>query len=234
MLLVPLSMALIFKIVFSIIVKIPVPGYPFFIFLMTGIFPWSYVSSSLASTTTSIVDNSDLIKKVYFPREIIPLSMVISNLISFVIMIAIILLFMVIFNVNISSYIFLLPLIIGFHTIFIIGIVLILSSLQVLYRDVKYLMEIILIFWFYLTPVFYPLTLVEKVSSKFFNLYMLNPLAGLVTFYRISFLDNFTQTLPESLNLFYLFLYTTFICLFIFILGIIVFNRQDKRLSDYL
>lgn len=233
MILVPLCMAIIFKIVFSVIVRIPIPGYPFFIFLMTGVFPWSYLSSTLFGTTTSLVDNSNFIKKVYFPREVIPLSILISNFISFILMLVITLIFLVISNVEISKFIIFLPVVIFFQTIFMIGIILISSSLQVIYRDIKYLVEIVLLFWFYLTPIFYPLTLVREVSSGFFNFYMLNPLVGLITFYRITLLQNFTDTLPPGLNLFYIMLYTIFISLAVFILGMIVFSKNDKKLSDF-
>lgn len=234
MLLIPLSMAVIFTIVFSIIVKIPVPGYPFFIFLMTGVFPWSYINSALASTTTSIVDNSDLIKKIYFPREIIPLSILISNLISFLIMMAVVIIFLLVFKVSISEYIIFLPFIVILHTLFTIGIILITSSLQVFYRDVKYIIEIILIFWFYLNPVFYPLSLVADVSPQFLSVYMLNPLACLITFYRIVLLDNFATNIPSQLNLPILLFYTIFVSIAIFLLGMYLFNKNDKRLSDFL
>ncbi len=233
MILVPLCMAIIFKIVFSAIIRIPIPGYPFFIFLMTGVFPWSYLSVTLFSTTTSLVDNSNFIKKVYFPREVIPLSILISNFISFILMLVITLIFLIISKVEISKFIIFLPVVIFFQTIFMIGIILITSSLQVIYRDIKYLVEIILLFWFYLTPIFYPLTLVREVSSRFFNLYMLNPLAGLITFYRITLLHNYPDTLPQGLNLFYTMLYTFSICFLFFILGIVVFSKNDKKLSDF-
>lgn len=234
MILIPLSMAIIFKIIFSIIVKVAVPEYPFFIFLMTGVFPWSYINSSLSSTTTSIVDNSDLIKKVYFPREIIPLSMLISNLISFLIMMIIVIIFLLIFGVAISEYIIFLPFIIILNTLFIIGIILITSSLQVFYRDMKYIIEMILVFWFYLNPMFYPLSLVAEVSPKFLFVYMLNPLACLITFYRIILLDNFSTIIPKQLNLTVVLIYTVFISFAMFFLGMYLFNKKDKRLSDFL
>ena len=233
MIFIPLCMAIIFKIVFSVIVRISTPEYPFFIFLMTGIFPWSYLSNTLFSTTNCLVDNSNFIKKVYFPREIIPLSILVNNLISFILMIVVALVFIFLSKVEISKYIIFLPLVIFCQTIFMVGLILIFSSLQVLYRDIKYLVEILLLFWFYLTPVFYSLTLVKQVSNQFFNIYMFNPLTCLITLYRITLIRNYTATLPPDLNVSYVAIYSSFISFLFFVLGLIVFSKNDRRLSDY-
>ncbi|MCM8778621.1 MAG: ABC transporter permease [Candidatus Omnitrophica bacterium] len=230
---VPLAMVFIFKIVFSTIIKISVPVYPFFIYLITGVFPWNYLAMSLSQATTSLVDNSNLIKKVYFPREIVPFSILLGNLFSFSLSMLIVLIILPVCKIKLNYMISFLPLVITLETLFIAGIVLVSSSLQVLYRDVKYIVEIILLLWFYITPIFYPLSLVEDISPKFLKLYLLNPFTSLITLYRLVLLPNFFSTLPKTMNLSYLVSYTIFSCLIFFILGMLVFKRYEPKISDF-
>ncbi|MGE4358148.1 MAG: ABC transporter permease [Candidatus Omnitrophota bacterium] len=233
MLFVPLSMVFIFKLVFSTIIKISVPAYPFFIYLITGVFPWNYLAMSLSQATTSLVDNSNLIKKVYFPREVIPLSIILGNFFSFLIVMILMLILVPFLGLRYGYHNLFLPLVIILHTLFISGLVFISSSLQVLYRDVKYVVEIILLLWFYITPIFYPLSLAEEISPQFFKLYMLNPLAGLITLYRIAILPEFVSTLPKTLNIIHLFFYSVVVCIIFFLIGILVFKKYDKMISDF-
>lgn len=233
MLFVPLCMVFIFKVVFSVIIKISVPPYPFFVFLITAVFPWNYLAMSLSQATTSLVDSSNLIKKVYFPREIVPLSILLGNLFSFLLTMGLILILLPLIRIEITPLVLFLPFVIILQTLFMTGLVLMSSSLQVLYRDVKYIVEIILLLWFYLTPVFYPLSLVEGISTKFLRIYMLNPLACLVTVYRLILLPGFNSTLPEGITVSYLVNYTVLTCVCLFMLGLFVFRRYDRRISDF-
>jgi len=233
MIFVPLSMVFVFKIVFSNIIKIYIPKYPFFIYLITGVFPWNYLATTLSQATTSLVDNSNLIKKVYFPREIVPISILFGNMMIFFIIVFLLLLLLPIFRIKLSLLIVFLPLVIIWQSIFIAGIILICSSLQVFYRDVKYIVEIVLLFWFYITPIFYPLSLVKDISSSFLKFYMLNPLTCLITLYRIILLPDFVSTLPKEISIFYLLNYTSLICVIFFILGFLIFRKYDRNISDF-
>lgn len=231
-LIVPLCIIAIFKIIFSVILKISFGQYPFFVFLATAIFPWSFFNLSVANTTLSIQDNSNLIKKVYFPREIIPISVILANLINFIFTLAVVFLILLIFKIKLSAYIFYLPFVIMLEIIFTIGVCLIFSGLQARFRDIKYVVEVMLLFWFYLTPIFYPLTLIADRSSLFFKLYMLNPLAQIITLYRVTLLGGYTETLPPGLNLSYLVSLSIFSCLVILFLGFITFEKNDPYLAD--
>jgi ABC-2 type transport system permease protein len=233
MLIVPFSMAVIFKVVFSLIIRIDIAPYPFFIFLISSVFAWNYFALTLSQTTTSLVDNSNLIKKVYFPREIIPLSILIGNLMTFIPAILLILVILLIFRIKIGVSILFLPFAVLVQTLFMSGLVLITSSLQVLYRDVKYIVEILILLWFYLTPIFYPLSLVEQLSPQFLKIYMFNPLTCLITLYRLVLLPGFISTLPKGINVGYLVNYTIFVSLLFFIWGLFVFRRYDARVSDF-
>ena len=231
-LIVPLSMILIFMLIFSYILKVPHQGYPFFIYLVSALFPWSYLNLSISTSTMSLLDNAGLIKKVYFPREIIPLSIVAVNLVLFIFSLGLMLLFILPFGIKFTYFIFFLPGIIFLQTIFITGVCLIVSSLQVKYRDIKYIVEVLLILWFYLTPIFYPLELVAGTSNVFFKIYMLNPLTQLITFYRIALIGNYIEVLPAQLDIIRLILCSFLICIITFWVGFVIFKKQEYRFAD--
>ncbi|MFH1202031.1 MAG: ABC transporter permease [Candidatus Omnitrophota bacterium] len=232
-LIVPLAIILVFKIVFSLIIKIPlIEGYPFFVFLATAVFPWNFFQLSVSGCTLSIQENSNLIKKVYFPREIIPISIIVANFINFVITFIVIFPVLAFFRVRISNLVILLPLVLLLQTIFTTGICLIFSGLQVRFRDVKYIVEILLLIWFYLTPIFYPLDLVFNISRNFFNIYMLNPLTQIITLYRSVLLGGYIDTLPGSLNLFNLAVLSSVSSLAVFFIGFWIFNRHESEFAD--
>lgn len=229
---VPLCMILIFMLIFSYILKIPHQGYPFFIFLVSALFPWNYLNLSISTSIMSLLDSGSLIKKVYFPREIIPISIVAVNLVLFVFTLGLMLIFVIPFGVKLQPLIFFLPGIIFMQTVFISGLSLIVSSLQVKYRDTKYIAEVLLIFWFYLTPIFYPLELIAGISDKFFKIYMLNPLTQLITLYRITIINDYIKVLPPQINILELILSNLAICTITFIVGFIIFKKQEPRFAD--
>ncbi len=180
----------------------------------------------------SLLDSGSLISKVYFPREIIPLSIVAVNLVLFVFSLGSMLIFMLPFGMKLNSLIFFLPVAILMQTVFISGICLIVSSLQVKYRDVKYIIEVVLIFWFYLTPIFYPLELIANISDTFFKIYMLNPLTQLVTLYRIIMINNYVEALPPQVNILGLISSSLITCISTFLLGLAIFKKQEPRFGD--
>jgi ABC-2 type transport system permease protein len=231
-LLVPLCVIFTFKIIFSFFIKIPLKRYPFFIFLTTAVFPWNFFSLSLSNSVLSIQENSNLIKKIYFPREIIPISIILANLINFILTVILMLPVFYLFGLHFDAYIVILPLVIFIELIFVIGVSLIFSSLQVYFRDVKYIVEILLFVWFYITPIFYPLDLVLSTSKLLFKLYMLNPLTQIVTLYRIALLQGYTYELPTGLTPIWLIITSTVISLITLLLGLYSFKRLEVRFAD--
>jgi ABC-2 type transport system permease protein len=175
----PLLLMAILSIVFSLIMKIQVEKYP--VFLLTALIPWTCFSLSVTNSTTAITDNGNLIKKVFFPREIIPAAVNLANLFNFLLSLVVLFVFLLVFRVALTPTVFLLPFVILIQLTFTVGLSLITSCLHVYYRDVKYLMEALLVFWFYATPIFYPLSMVPERIMK---IYMLNPMASIVTMYR--------------------------------------------------
>ena len=231
---VPLFTVFIFKVVFSIIIKVQTAPYPYFIFTLTGIMPFSYFRTCINSSSMNLINNASLLKRVYFPREIVPISMVFSNLPFFVINLCIIFFFISFYELCFNPLLLLLPLIIFIQLLLIIGISLIVSSMQVIYRDVKYIVEIILIAWFYFTPVFYPLELVFRISDRFLWFYMLNPMAQLVTLYRVVLLPGYQDRLPLGINIGYLFLYTLIISVIMCVFGFFIFMKNEDKFIDLL
>jgi ABC-type polysaccharide/polyol phosphate export permease len=175
----PLFLMILFTVVFSIVLRIKVENYP--IFLLCGLLPWKFFSSSLSYSSTSIAQHANLIKKIYFPREIFPLGVIFARLVNFLITLGLLFLFLLAFKVRFTPYILFLPLIILLQIFLVVGLSFFFTSLNTFYDDVGFILEFILFGWFYLTPIFYPTTMVPE---RFLSLYMLNPMAVIVNSYR--------------------------------------------------
>jgi lipopolysaccharide transport system permease protein len=218
----PLLLMILFSVVFSILLRIRIDNYP--VFLLCGILPWTFFSTSLSYSAGSIAGNATLIKKIYFPREIIPLTAIISRLANFLISLCLLLIFLLAFKIKLTCYLVYLPLILGVQLIFVLGLSLFFSSLNTFYHDVGFIMQFILFGWFYLTPIFYPLTMVPK---EYLSLYMLNPMATIVHSYR----NIFFYGLPPD---FYYLSIAFVISIFCFLVGIYVFRRLEFRFAEVL
>jgi len=182
----PLVTAIVFSIVFSLIIRIKQDD--FALFLLCGIMPWVFFQQSLSQASTSIIHNSNLIKKVMLPREIFPISSILSCLVNFILGLCVLLPFLAAYGRVSWNWAFL-PLILIVHLVFTLGIGLFLAATNVMFRDIGNLIEIVLFVWFYGTPIFYPLHMVQdgmaaKGWSHLFPLYLMNPMASIITLYR--------------------------------------------------
>lgn len=187
MLVMPLIQASIFIFIFRLLFKIRVENYP--LFLLSGLLSWSFLRTSLDGAANSILANANLIKKTYFPREILPISNVITNLINFFFSLIILFVFSLFSEVSLFPVILWLPLVIFIHIMLIIGISLFLSCLNTVYRETQFIMDIILLVWFYATPIVYPLEIVKNtLPQNLFFLYQLNPITGIICAYQNIFL----------------------------------------------
>ncbi|MBU4311166.1 MAG: ABC transporter permease [Candidatus Omnitrophica bacterium] len=216
----PLFLAFIFFIVFTRIIPMGIDKYP--IFLLCALFPWNFMQLSISSGTTSIVTSGNLIKKIYFPREAIPFSVIFSNAYNFLLSILILLAILMLSGVGITLKIIYLPLVILCQMILTLGMIFLFSGLHTYFRDVKYIVEIFLLGWFYLTPIFYPLEVVPE-SLRF--LYMVNPMAVLVNMYREILLFG---VWPGVLETGYLILSSIFTCA----IGLFVFRKYEPIFAD--
>ena len=186
----PLGMMLVFTIVFSVLwPNHQIENYP--LFLLCGLLPWNFFSAGVMSSINSVVANSNLVKKVYFPREALPISTILAQLVNFLLAFVVLFVALILFRAQLSPWLWLLPVVILIQTAFMLGIALMLSTINVFYRDTVMVMEVVMLAWFFLTPVFYPITAipssytllgVELDVRRLF--YILNPMASLIAMYR--------------------------------------------------
>ena len=190
----PLFMMIVYTVVF-IYMRSPANGTvsnsDFPVFILCGLLPWNFFSGAVMQSVGSIVGNASLVKKVYFPREILPLSIVLSNLVNFGIALMILFPMLLIFGVPLTPWVLLLPVIVGIQMCFIAGMALLLSALNVFYRDTKAIMDVAMMAWFFVTPIIYPIDILPR-SRQILGLTIdihrwtriLNPMASLVAAYR--------------------------------------------------
>jgi lipopolysaccharide transport system permease protein len=177
----PLSIMLVFTLIFSLIAKMPSDGAPYAVFAYTALLPWTFFSTALSSAANGLVSHSQLITKVYFPREILPLTYVIAALFDFLISSSILLALILYYRVQLTmNALYAIPIMFVLG-VFAVAMSLFLSALQVRFRDVGLAMPLMLQLWMYATPVVYPLS---AVPSRFRDLYSLNPMVGIIESFR--------------------------------------------------
>jgi lipopolysaccharide transport system permease protein len=177
----PLSATLLFAVVFSRFVPVPTDGIPHAIFYYSAMLPWTFFASSISFGVPSLVNNMNLVTKIYFPREILPIASVAACFVDFVIASIVYVAMMLIYQISIGWGLLLVPVIVAIQVLLILGIVLLSSAVMVFYRDVRFIVPLGVQLWLYATPVIYPVSLIPE-HLRF--LYMLNPMAGIIDAYR--------------------------------------------------
>ena len=227
----PLLMMLVFTLVYTVMLgQSNRPDYPAFI--LAGLLPWNFFSASIMAGTSSIVGNSHLIKKVYFPREVLPVSILLSNLVNFVIALPVYFVLALLLGVHLTPWVLLLPIVIAVQMIFTIGISFLLSAINVFYRDVQQIMEVIILAWFFLTPVIWDVNMLP-VSKVIAGVevpvqrltYILNPMASIVATYR-DLLYHGRSIGPDF------FLRTAVTAVIMLLLGFAVFHHLSGRFAE--
>ncbi len=214
---------------FNNIAKLPTDDIPPNLFYMSGIIAWNYFSSCLTLTSNTFTNNANIFGKVYFPRVIIPISVVISSLTKFLVQLimflSIYLYYILLGNtqVEISFYSFLfIPVMVFQMAILALGIGMIISSLTIKYRDLNYLLNFGTQLLMYISPIIFPLSLVPKKLKLFF---LLNPITPIIEGFRYSFLG-------KGYFDYYLFAYSLLLTTIIFFLGLFLFNKAEKSFID--
>ena len=181
----PLMATLIFSVFFGRLARLPSDGIPYPVFVYVAMVPWQYFANALNESSSSLVASQNLIKKVYFPRLVIPLGSVFAGLVDFCFAFVILIGMMFYYGITPSVSIFLFPvfLLLAIGTALAGGLWL--SALNVQYRDVKYVIPFVTQFWLFATPVVYPSSL---VPAKYRAWYGLNPMAGVIDGFRYSLL----------------------------------------------
>ena len=177
----PLSLMLIYTLVFAVFARIPTGGTPYPVMAFTGLLLWTLFSTALTSSTNGLVSHAHLVTKVYFPREILPLTYVVAALFDFAIAALLLAALMVYYHITPTiNLLYAIPIVV-ILTCFVTAMSLVFSALQVRFRDVGVAMPLFLQLWMFATPVVYPLS---AVPQRFQSLYSLNPMVGVVDSFR--------------------------------------------------
>ena len=234
----PLFLMLIFTIIFSVLANSDTRDYP--IFVLVGLIPWNFFSGSLTAGTTSVTGNSGLVKKVYFPRELLPTSALLSNLVNFLFAFVVLVVLLYAFGIGLTVHALWVPAILLTQLIFTLGLCLLLGSLTVFYRDVLMILEVVILAWFFLTPVFYSLELYGNavtIMGVTFNpaqvMRWLNPMASIIDGYRTVLWGTNASGGPVAMNPAYL-LRTFVTSVIVLIAGYAVFLRLNPLFGEKL
>lgn len=218
----PLMQLAIYSIVFPYLMRISIPNYTMFLFVV--LLPWTAFSSSVQIGTGCIVANSNMIKKIYFPRMILPLSVVLTNIVNYLYCMVIVLLALLITGIGIHVSIAWFPIVLLVQGIFSFGMVLITSAINVFFRDIEHIVGIVIMAWFYATPILYTM---DIIPEKLLLLYKLNPMVGVIEAYRNIL---FYGKNPDFILLGYDFV----IAGIMVILGVWVFQKSSVRFAEEL
>nr|HDM59470.1 ABC transporter permease [Bacillota bacterium] len=226
----PLMMLLIYTIVFRYVIGMNVKNFP--VFFMCGFLPWIFLSNSVTMAAPSVINNPNLVRKVYMPKSIIPLSAMVACLVEFVMTLIILLLALPFFGCDPGYLAFSLPLVVLAQAIFVGGLTLLFSASTVHFRDVKHLLDILLIVWFWLTPIVYPVSKVASLKLPWpplgdivVWLITYNPMSVFVCVYRAVLLQN---AVPDVLTIALVVVYTlgSAAC------GWLLFARSSARFAE--
>ncbi len=219
----PLFQLLVMNFVFSTVLKVPSQGVPFIIFLAVGLLPWNFFNNSLSSSVNSLVTNSSLITKIYFPREILVYATIIAKFVDFLFSCTVLLIFFVFFRTTVSINLLWVPVIFIIQVIFTAGLSLITASFNLFYRDIQYLLGLILMLWMYLTPVMYP---VDIIPARYRFVFALNPMSVIVNAYRQTVLAHGNPNF-SSLAI------ALIMSLGVFFIGFYIFKKSEGEFADY-
>lgn len=235
----PLATMAIFAVVFRVFLKVPFPeGDPsglrvFAFFLLCGLLPWNFLANGMNGGMAALLDNANLVKKVYFPREVLVAANVASWLVALLIELAVLAAALIVVGNLVLPWLPAMAVLVAVQTVFVTGVALALSVLNVYFRDVQHLMGIVLQLWFYATPVVYPLSVVPQradvagLDIPVRTLYDLNPMVRFVVAYRDLLYD---LRLPSLGDVAYLVVWSAAVLA----LGLLVFRRFEPRLAEEL
>lgn len=219
----PLLQLCIYTIVFSTIMRMGIEK--FYLFLFVALVPWLFFSTCLSAGTMVIFSQQDMVKKIYFPREVLPLSFTLSQFVNMLLSFIVIFVVVAFSGVKLNPVAFLyLPLIMIIEFILGLGISFLASALTVYFRDLEHILGIVSMAWMYLTPVIYP---VEMVPEKFVKLFYLNPMTSITVSYRDIL---YYGRIPEVNTL----LNATFLGVIVLIIGKVSFSKLQRGFAEEL
>ncbi len=218
----PLLTMIVFSLFFGRLAKMPSDGIPYPIFSFAALVPWTMFAYGLTQSSVSLVTSANLIKKIYFPRLVIPIASVLSALVDFAIAFVVLLAMMALYRIVPTVNALWLPGLVLLALVTSLGVGLWLCALNVQYRDVKYVLPFLTQFWMFATPIAYPSSLLPQPWR---TLYGLNPLAGVIEGFRWALLG--TNTRPGLMIL-----VSSFVAVGLLVSGAYYFRRMEKTFAD--
>jgi lipopolysaccharide transport system permease protein len=223
----PLFSTLVFTVIFSFIARIPTDGLPQILFYLSGIVVWQYFASCLTKTSDTFVANAGIFGKVYFPRLAVPVSIVLSNLLTLAIQLSLFIILWIIYyargaHIYCTAWIFAIPFLVLQMAALGLGLGILISSLTTKYRDLNFVVSFGVQLWMYATPVVYPMS---QIPYKWQWVYSLNPMVAIVEIFRLAFLGvGSVQPWQWGISIFVTLLSLT--------VGIVLFSRIEKTFMD--
>ena len=218
----PLSLMLIFTLVFSMFVRVPTEGIPYPVFSYCALLPWTFFATSISLGINSLTNNMNLVTKIYFPREILPIGVVAAGFFDFLIGLALFTVLLVFYQVPLSATVLLLPVLLLVQIGLTLGVVLFASALNVFFRDIQFVVPLGIQLLMFATPVVYPVSLVPEPYRW---IYMLNPMAALIQAYRdvtiLGIWPNLGYVLPAAV-----------VSLLVLLGGFLFFKRVEWQFAD--
>jgi lipopolysaccharide transport system permease protein len=218
----PFFTMVVFTIFFGNFAKVPSEGVPYPVFSYSALVPWTYFSGALALSGNSLIGNSNLLTKVYFPRFAIPAAAALSGILDF--FIASLLLFgiMIYFHIPLSLGLLLWPALVIPLILLALGLGMIFSSLNVKYRDIKYTIPFLIQLGLFVTPIIYPISILPEKYKIFVAL---NPMTGIIEAFRSTVIPN------KQIDLLLL-LYSVVVSFIVFLIGLVYFRKTEKEFAD--
>ena len=218
----PLALTVVFTLVFSRIVQVNTGGVPYPVFAYSGLLPWTFFATSLSFGIPSLVNNLSLVGKIYFPREILPLANIGAALLDFAMAALVFAGMMLVYQIPATiNVLWIIPLL-AIQIILTIGVTLLGAAVIVFFRDVRFVIPLLIQIWMYASPVIYP---TDLIPPQYLPLYFLNPMAGIIDGYRRALVMGQPPLMP-ALALAMVISFT------ILILGYFVFKRSEPLFAD--
>jgi len=218
----PFFTMVVFSLFFGKLAKVPSDGIPYPIFAYAALVPWTFFANGLSQSSNSLVGNANLIKKVYFPRLVVPVSSVISGLVDFVLAFIVLVGMMLVYGIFPTINIVWLPCLLLLTLVSALGVGLWLSAMNVQFRDVRYTVPFLTQFWLFATPIAYPSSL---LSEPWRTLYGINPMVGVVEGFRWALLGADTAPGP-------IIVVSALVALALLVGGAFYFRRMEKTFAD--
>lgn len=219
----PLMTMVVFSLFFGNLAKIPSDGIPYPIFSYAALVPWTFFANGMGQSSNSLVGAANLIKKIYFPRLVIPISSVISGVVDFALAFIVLLGMMLAYGIVPTLNVIFLPFLLLLAFVTALGVGMWLSAMNVQFRDVRYIIPFLTQFWMFATPIAYPSSLIENDLLR--TLYGLNPMTGVVEGFRWALLN--TDTAPGPILI-----VSTLAAVALLVSGAYYFRRMEKTFAD--